>query len=64
LGKFFALLTTSGVFYLWDCLGAASDHPELPWFERGIYEGGLAGFYLTVGFLAAAFWYLLFGKSK
>jgi hypothetical protein len=57
-------LTAGGIFYQVDCLVPFRQHPELAWSETGIYAGGPAGFYLTVGFIVVTFGYLIFGKGK
>jgi hypothetical protein len=64
LRMFSFFLTAGGIFYLVDCLVSFRDHPELPWFETGIYAGSPAGFYLTIVFIIVAFGYLILGKDK
>ena len=61
-----ALLLLGVVFYAIDCLVviAFKRHPEVPWFERGIYAGSPAGFFWTAGIIVIAFGYLIFGKDK
>ena len=56
LRVFFCFLAVSGLFYLVDCLVFFREHPELPWFETGIYATSPAGFYLTVGLMVIASW--------
>jgi hypothetical protein len=63
LGGFFACLGLGTFDYSYCCAESFYKHPELPWFETGIYGGGvpLVG---VVVFVVGAFWYLLFGFSK
>jgi hypothetical protein len=42
-------LIVGGVFYIIDCLVVSDSHPDLPFFERGIYAGGPVGILFTVG---------------
>jgi hypothetical protein len=62
LRKFFTLLAMGFGSYLIDC--CSGDHPELPWFEKGINAGGLAGFYLTLLCIIAALGCLFSKKGK
>jgi len=63
--KIFSGILLFAVFcYLVDCLGTYDRHPELPWFQRGIYAGGPTGFYATVCFAIGAFVYLIVGKDR
>jgi hypothetical protein len=66
LEVFCGLLILGGVFYVVDCLTVIifKDHPEVPWFESGIYAGGPAGFFWTAATIVCAFGYLIFGKDK
>jgi hypothetical protein len=64
LRTFSYFLATGGTFYLVDCLVSFTEHLELPWFETGIYAGGAAGFFLSIGFIVIAFGYLILGKDK
>jgi hypothetical protein len=66
LEVFCALLILGGFFYDVDCLIVIlfKRHPEVPWFESGIYAGGPAGFFWTAGTIVCAFGYLIFGKRK
>lgn len=66
LEGFCVLLLLGGVFYVIDCLVviAFNRHPEVPWFERGIYAGSPAGFFWTAGTILCALGYLVFGKDK
>jgi hypothetical protein len=43
-------MTMTGCFYLIDCLLSVmfGMHPELPFYERGIFAGGPAGFLATI----------------
>ena len=51
-------------WYFVCCVGAFDRHPELPWFERGVFFGSPLGFASSVIFVLIAFYYLLFGKDK
>lgn len=64
LKMFFAFLMGGGICYVGDCLVSFREHPDLPWFETGIYAGGPAGFYLSAGCIVFAFGYFFFGKDK
>jgi hypothetical protein len=66
LETFCALLTLGGAFYVVDCLVVIllKDHPDVPWFERGIYAASPAGFFWTAGTIVCAFGYLIFGKDR
>jgi hypothetical protein len=63
---FLALISLAFAFYLIDCVVSSlvGKHPELPWFERGVYAGSPFGFIATASVLICGFWYLLFGKGK
>jgi len=52
------------VLYLLACLFHFADHPELPWFEAGIYGGGIYGFPVQILFVVIGFGYLIFGKDE
>jgi hypothetical protein len=43
-----ATLVGTGWFYLWDCLGAHAEHPDVPWIQSGVYAGSVFGFLATV----------------
>ena len=57
-------LSCSAAFYLFDCFTAFREHPDLPWFETGIYAGGPAGFFLTAGFAVFGLGVLLFARYR
>jgi hypothetical protein len=64
LQRFCSCLILGIAFYLIDCVLASINHPDVPWFERGVYAGGLAGFYWTVIVVLVGFGFLIFGKNK
>jgi hypothetical protein len=64
VGFFCALLSLSFIFYFVDCLLSFRDHPDVPWFESGIYAGGPIGFLATVLCVVFAFGYLIFGRDE
>jgi hypothetical protein len=64
VGIFCGLLGVSCIFYVVDCFFAFRDHPDVPWFESGIYAGGPIGFLATVLCVVFAFGYLIFGKDE
>jgi hypothetical protein len=57
---FFALAV---VWYLYDCLLHFREHPDLPWYETGIYTGPW-GFPRVVLLAVLALGFLLFRKGK
>jgi hypothetical protein len=61
-----ALFILALAFYSVDCVVASivGKHPELAWFERGLYAGGPFGALATGCVLLCAFWVLFFGKGK
>ena len=63
---FLALLAISGVFYAVDCLVVVTlgKHPDVPWYESGIYAGGPFGFLVTGFLFVFAFGFLLFGRGR
>lgn len=64
LSGFLLFFSLGVVFYLTYCLFNFKEHPDLPWYETGIYEGGLRGFPVAVCFVAVALLFLLFGRGK
>ena len=63
--KVFLAFFTYGCFhYLVGCLLCYSEHPELPWFETGIYMRSPYGFWMAGGSIVFAFGYLIFGKDE
>jgi len=60
---FLLFFATGVVFYLLDCLFKFKEHPDLPWYETGIYDGRRA-FLSTAGLFALAFFWLIFKKDK
>lgn len=52
------------VWYFVCCVGAFDRHPEVPWYERGVFAGSPYGFLLSVMSVLVAFYYLLFGKDE
>jgi hypothetical protein len=60
---FFKLMLSAGVFYLLDCLVSFKAHPEMPWYESGIYARGPFAVF-TVTLLVGAIGYSIFGKDK
>jgi hypothetical protein len=47
----------AGIFYFVDCMIAYKSHPEVSWFESGIYCPGPFGFLATVCFAAVGIWF-------
>ena len=66
LEVFSVLLLLGGVYYVIDCLIVIvfNRHPEVPWYEAGIYAGSPAGFFFTAVTILCAFGYLIFGKTS
>lgn len=61
--RLFCIFLAVGVFlYLVDCLIYFKEHPDLPWYERGI-DTAPHGFPLTVAVFVLAFVVLLFKKD-
>lgn len=62
LRDFYALLSVGVFLYLRDCAIHFNEHPDLPWYERGVnmYMGG---FPLAVAVFVLAFVVLLSGKE-
>ena len=61
--KLFLLFFTLGVvYYLLDCLFEFKRYPDLPWYETGM-RSGPRGFLMSIGLVAAAFYFLIFGKE-
>jgi hypothetical protein len=53
-----------GAFYLVDCLiGIIRAPAGTPFFERGVYAGGPAGFWVTVVVFLVGIWHLIFWKN-
>ena len=60
--KLLALLIIIGANYLVDCYVGRREHPELPWFERGVFALYPFAFPMTVLFFAVGL-YFVFRRS-
>ena len=58
------LIMLGVIWYLLDCAFQITDHPDLPWFERGIYAGSPFGFYMDAMFVVAGLGYFIFRKDQ
>ena len=61
---FLGCVGLAGVLYLSACLFDFGSHPEMPWFERGIYGGGMYGFPYQIVLVLIGLGYLVFGKDE
>jgi len=62
LRLFLVFFTAGVVFYLMDCLFNFKEHPDLPWYETGIYETTPRGFILNMLFILFAIAQLFYGR--
>ena len=61
--RFLFFFIAGVAFYLLDCLLKFKEHPDLPWYETGVFSGP-KGFPTTVALFLAAFYFLIFQKDK
>jgi hypothetical protein len=62
-GNFLFFFIAGVLWYLTDCLLEFKSHPDIPWYETGVFSGP-KGFLTTVALFLAAFYVLIFRKDK